>query len=126
MSGLKLRQPQDEQEAQDAIVLGKVVPNANLPNVIGFKTTRYSKPNANYTTSPSKFITQHAPSVNDMAEGETTRNIPTLNQPVVDQAKVLSAAEKQNLEQQIRDIYRQGKSANRHYHCPNHGARRYF
>lgn len=23
----------DEQEAQDAIVLGKVVPNANLPNV---------------------------------------------------------------------------------------------
>ena len=27
----------DEQEAQDAIVLGKVVPNANLPNVIGSK-----------------------------------------------------------------------------------------
>lgn len=103
----------DEQAAQDAIVLGKVVPNANLPNVIGSKPSdTQNQVNQTPTTqqvpqSPSQNLPQVA---NDMAEGETTRNIPTLNQPVVDQAKVLSAAEKQNLEQQIRDIYRQGKA----------------
>ncbi|MFW2080075.1 TPM domain-containing protein [Acinetobacter guillouiae] len=103
----------DEQDVQDAIVLGKVVPNANLPNVIGSKPSdTQNQTNQTPTTqqvpqSPSQNLPQVA---NDMAEGETTRNIPTLNQPVVDQAKVLSAAEKQNLEQQIRDIYRQGKA----------------
>lgn len=103
----------DEQEAQDAIVLGKVVPNANLPNVIGSKpsdTQNQTNQTANPQQAPQS-PSQNVPQVaNDMAEGETTRNIPTLNQPVVDQAKVLSAAEKQNLEQQIRDIYRQGKA----------------
>lgn len=103
----------DEQEAQEAIVLGKVVPNANLPNVIGSKPLdTQNQTNQTPTTqqapqSPSQNLPQVA---NDMAEGESTRNIPTLNQPVVDQAKVLSAAEKQNLEQQIRNIYRQGKA----------------
>ena len=103
----------DEQEAQDAIVLGKVVPNANLPNVIGSKPLDTQNQTNQTPTAPQapQSPSQNLPQVaNDMAEGETTRNIPTLNQPVVDQAKVLSAAEKQNLEQQIRDIYRQGKA----------------
>ncbi|MDO6645581.1 TPM domain-containing protein [Acinetobacter guillouiae] len=103
----------DEQEAQDAIVLGKVVPNANLPNVIGSKPPdNQNQVNQTSTTqqAPQSPVQNVPPVANDMAEGETTRNIPTLNQPVVDQAKVLSAAEKQNLEQQIRDIYRQGKA----------------
>ncbi|MFW1745958.1 TPM domain-containing protein [Acinetobacter guillouiae] len=103
----------DEQEAQDAIVLGKVVSNANLPNVIGSKPSdTQNQVNQTPTTQQvPQSSSQNVPQVaNDMAEGETTRNIPTLNQPVVDQAKVLSAAEKQNLEQQIRDIYRQGKA----------------
>jgi len=103
----------DEQEAQDAIVLGKVVPNANLPNVIGSKPPdTQNQVNQTPTTQkvPQSPVQNVPPVANDMAEGETTRNIPTLNQPVVDQAKVLSAAEKQNLEQQIRDIYRQGKA----------------
>ncbi|MFW1966696.1 TPM domain-containing protein [Acinetobacter guillouiae] len=103
----------DEQEAQDAIVLGKVVPNANLSNVIGSKPPdTQNQTNQTPTTQqvPQSPVQNVPPVANDMAEGETTRNIPTLNQPVVDQAKVLSAAEKQNLEQQIRDIYRQGKA----------------
>lgn len=103
----------DEQAAQDVIVLGKVVPNANLPNVIGSKPTHtQNQVNQTPTTQqvPQSPVQNVPPVTNDMAEGETTRNIPTLNQPVVDQAKVLSAAEKQNLEQQIRDIYRQGKA----------------
>lgn len=103
----------DGQEAQDAIVLGKVVPNANLPNVIGSKpsdTQNQVKQTPTTQQVPQSSSQNVPPVANDMAEGETTRNIPTLNQPVVDQAKVLSAAEKQNLEQQIRDIYRQGKA----------------
>ena len=103
----------DEQEAQEAIVLGKVVPNANLPNVIGSKPSDTQNQTNQTPTTPQapQSPPQNLPQVaNDMAEGESTRNIPTLNQPVVDQAKVLSAAEKQNLEQQIRNIYRQGKA----------------
>ncbi|MFW1815107.1 TPM domain-containing protein [Acinetobacter guillouiae] len=103
----------DEQVAQDAIVLGKVVPNTNLPNVISSKPPdTQNQVNQTPTTQqgPQSPVQNVPQVVNDMAEGETTRNIPTLNQPVVDQAKVLSAAEKQNLEQQIRDIYRQGKA----------------
>ncbi|MDN5417072.1 MAG: TPM domain-containing protein [Acinetobacter sp.] len=100
----------DEQEAQDAIVLGKVVPNANLSNVIGSKPSDTQNQTPTTQQVPQSSSQNVPPVANDMVEGESTRNIPTLNQPVVDQAKVLSGAEKQNLEQQIRDIYRQGKA----------------
>lgn len=103
----------DEQAAQDAIVLGKVVPNTNLPNVISSKppdTQNQVNQTPTIQQLPQNPVQNVPPVANDMAESETTRNIPTLNQPVIDQAKVLSAAEKQNLEQQIRDIYRQGKA----------------
>ncbi|BCX72141.1 TPM domain-containing protein [Acinetobacter bereziniae] len=103
----------DEQQAQEAIVLGKVAPNTNLPNVLGSSPVDGQK--QNQPTATSQQTSQSSASnqvkvANDIAEGETERNIPTLNQPVVDQANVLSVAEKQNLEQQIRNIYRQGKA----------------
>lgn len=103
----------DEQQAQEAIVLGKVAPNTNLPNVLGSSPVDGQKQNQPTTTSQQSSQSSSSNQVkvaNDIAEGETARNIPTLNQPVVDQANVLSASEKQNLEQQIRDIYRQGKA----------------
>lgn len=103
----------DEQQAQEAIVLGKVVPNTNLPNVLGPSPTNTQSQRQSTTTtqqSPQSSSSNQAKVANDIAEGETERNIPTLNQPVVDQANVLSAAEKQNLEQQIREIHRQGKA----------------
>ncbi|MBJ9901256.1 TPM domain-containing protein [Acinetobacter bereziniae] len=103
----------DEQQAQEAIVLGKVAPNTNLPNVMGSSPVNGQKQNQPTTTSQQSSqspSSNQAKVANDIAEGDTERNIPTLNQPVVDQANVLSAAEKQNLEQQIRDIYRQGKA----------------
>ena len=46
---------------------------------------------------------------NDVVDGQI-RQLPSLNEPVIDQAKVLSATEKQNLEAQIRNIYNQGKA----------------
>ena len=111
----------DEQETQEAVVLGKIVPNANIPNVIGSNTSVINgQPTAQATTKPQQNATatdttkqppSSAPQVaNDMAEGQTERNIPTLNAPVIDQANILTATEKQNLEQQIRNIYTQGKA----------------
>ena len=111
----------DEQETQEAVVLGKIVPNANIPNVIGSNTSVINgQPTVQATTKPQQNATatdtakqppNSMPQVaNDMAEGQTERNIPTLNAPVIDQANILTATEKQNLEQQIRNIYTQGKA----------------
>lgn len=102
----------DDQESQEVVVLGKVAPNTNLPNVLSPNTVNPSQQQkANNTNQPANNQTQDLPQVsNDMADGQHTRDIPTLNQPVVDQANILSAAEKQNLDQQIRDLYRQGKA----------------
>ena len=111
----------DEQETQEAVVLGKIVPNANIPNVIGSNTSVINgQPTGQATTKPQQNATatdtaKQPPSsvpqvANDMAEGQTERNIPTLNAPVFDQANILTATEKQNLEQQIRNIYTQGKA----------------
>ncbi|WP_335982786.1 TPM domain-containing protein [Acinetobacter haemolyticus] len=47
---------------------------------------------------------------NDMADGESIRGLPTLNQPVIDQAKILSPAEIQQLDQMILNLYQQGKA----------------
>lgn len=56
----------------------------------------------------------HAPVLpkvaNDMEDGESIRGLPTLNQPVIDQAKVLSEAEIQQLNQKILSLYQQGKA----------------
>lgn len=47
---------------------------------------------------------------NDMAEGESIRGLPTLNEPVVDQANLLSAGEKQEISQRILKLHEQGKA----------------
>ncbi|GAA5186694.1 TPM domain-containing protein [Acinetobacter kookii] len=47
---------------------------------------------------------------NDMAEGESIRGLPTLNDPVVDQANLLSAGEKQEISQRILKLHEQGKA----------------
>ena len=101
----------DQTTAEDAVVLGKVLPNHNLPipNVTG-----QSQPTATVnTTVPAQETTQTQtlPQVaNDMAAGENFRQLPTLNAPIIDQANILSASEKQQLENQIRKIYNQGKA----------------
>lgn len=47
---------------------------------------------------------------NDMAEGESFRQLPDLNQPIIDQVQILSEADKNQLEQTIRKLYEQGKA----------------
>lgn len=46
---------------------------------------------------------------NDMAEGQIKRDLPSLNEPVIDQANLLSPAEKQQLSQRILKLYNEGK-----------------
>ncbi len=80
----------------DTVVVAKVIQNNtnvqdDSPEVIS---------TSNQTASSVK---------NDLADGKI-RQLPSLNEPVIDQAKVLSANEKQNLEAKIRNIYNQGKA----------------
>lgn len=46
---------------------------------------------------------------NDMTEGQLQRDLPSLNEPVIDQANLLSPAEKQQLSQRILKLYNEGK-----------------
>lgn len=46
---------------------------------------------------------------NDMAERQLQRDLPSLNEPVIDQANLLSPAEKQQLSQRILKLYNEGK-----------------
>lgn len=46
---------------------------------------------------------------NDMAEGQIKRDLPSLNEPVIDQANLLSPAEKQAISQRILNLHNAGK-----------------
>ncbi|WP_347464317.1 TPM domain-containing protein [Acinetobacter thermotolerans] len=46
---------------------------------------------------------------NDMAEGQFQRDLPSLNEPVIDQANLLSSTEKQQISQRILKLYNEGK-----------------
>lgn len=46
---------------------------------------------------------------NDMAEGQIQRDLPSLNEPVIDQANILSSAEKQTISQRILNVHNAGK-----------------
>ena len=46
----------------------------------------------------------------DMADGESIRGLPTLNQPIIDQAKILTDVEIQQLNQKILSLYQQEKA----------------
>lgn len=46
----------------------------------------------------------------DMADGESIRGLPTLNQPIIDQAKILTDVEMRQLNQKILSLYQQGKA----------------
>lgn len=47
---------------------------------------------------------------NDLADGESIRTLPTLNEPVIDQANILSASEKQQISARILKLNEQAKA----------------
>lgn len=79
--------------------------------VVAGKIIQEQQKNKAASSSTSDTETPVLPKVvDDMADGESIRGLPTLNQPVIDQAKVLSDAEIQQLDQKILDLYQQGKA----------------
>lgn len=85
-------------DQSDVLVAGKIIQEQQKNKT----TTTPSSPNAETPALPQV--------ANDMVEGESIRGLPTLNQPVIDQAKILSDAEMQQLNQKILSLYQQGKA----------------
>jgi uncharacterized protein len=65
--------------------------------------------NQNTQTQNTETATSQPQIANDMAEGQLQRDLPSLNEPVIDQANLLSPAEKQQLSQRILKLYKEGK-----------------
>jgi len=65
--------------------------------------------NQNTQTQNTETAASQPQIVNDMAEGQLQRDLPSLNEPVIDQANLLSPAEKQQLSQRILKLYNEGK-----------------
>lgn len=62
------------------------------------------------STAQPEIKIQQPQIANDIAEGESIRGLPTLNEPVVDQANLLSAAEKQTISRKILQLHEEGKA----------------
>jgi len=65
--------------------------------------------NQNTQTQNTETAASQPQIANDMAEGQLQRDLPSLNEPVIDQANLLSSAEKQQLSQRILKLYNEGK-----------------
>lgn len=65
--------------------------------------------NQNTQTQNTETAASQPQIANDMAEGQLQRDLPSLNEPVIDQANLLSPAEKQQLSQRILKLYKEGK-----------------
>ncbi|NNH87457.1 TPM domain-containing protein [Acinetobacter sp. ANC 4279] len=86
-------------ENTDAVVVGKII-----------QDQQQTSQNQTVTQENTETTVQSPPIANDMAEGESIRGLPTLNEPVVDQANLLSANEKQAISQRILKLHEQGKA----------------
>nr|WP_227554185.1 TPM domain-containing protein [Acinetobacter lanii] len=90
-------------DVEDVIVAKKII----QPN-------QQTQPNPNHSASappqPESLNPESLNVENDLAEGESIRQLPTLNAPVIDQANVLLSTEKSQLDAKIRALHAQGKA----------------
>ncbi|MFD1438159.1 TPM domain-containing protein [Acinetobacter terrae] len=86
-------------ENTGAVVVGKII-----------KDQQQTSKNQTAPQENTETTVQSPQIANDMAEGESIRGLPTLNAPVVDQANLLSASEKQAISQRILKLHEQGKA----------------
>lgn len=90
-------------DEDDALILKKIIqPDQQNQASATQKSTDQATANQNATSSVTV--------ANDMADGESIRTLPTLNAPVIDQANILTANEKSQLDMQIRNLHEQGKA----------------
>lgn len=85
-------------ESTEAVVLGKIVKDQQIAQ------------NQTSIEKNTEITPQQAKIVNDMAEGESIHGLPTLNEPVIDQANLLSASQKQEISQRILKLHEEGKA----------------
>ena len=78
--------------AAETIVAGKMIQGQQAAS-----SNKVSSTNTDAVPQP--------PIANDMAEGELIWALPTLNEPVIDQAHILSAEDKQAIDQKIRALH---------------------
>jgi len=96
-SSLAISEVATATDNEEAVIAGKVIQEQQQAN----KTQQ----------QPSAQAEVKQPQIaNDMVEGESIRGLPTLNEPVVDQANLLSASEKQEISQRILNLHEQGKA----------------
>ncbi|OTG81420.1 hypothetical protein B9T33_07070 [Acinetobacter sp. ANC 5054] len=85
----------------ETVVVGKILKDQQAAN---------QKTNPIDATAQPEIKIQQPQIANDMAEGESIRGLPTLNEPVIDQANLLTASEKQAISQKILQLHEQGKA----------------
>lgn len=96
-------------DTEEAVVLQKMIkPNQQPPNQANSASNSSNQSSERTVDTNGNIGT--ATVANDMADGESIRQLPTLNAPIIDQANILSATEKSQLEQQIRSLHDQGKA----------------
>lgn len=96
------------------LVLAETATTTDTEEVILAREILQPKTGQNTSAQKSEAETEIAPApqtqiANDMAEGQLQRDLPSLNEPVIDQANLLSSAEKQQLSQRILKLYNEGK-----------------
>ncbi len=84
-------------DAAETVVAGKMIQGQHAAS-----SNNVSSTNADVVSQP--------PVANDMAEGESIRALPTLNEPVIDQAHILSTEDKQAIGEKIRALHDTGKA----------------
>lgn len=87
------------EEGADAVVVGKIIQDQQQTS----QNQTTSKENTETTVQSPQIV-------NDMAEGESIRGLPTLNSPVVDQANILTESQQQEISQRILALHQQGKA----------------
>ncbi|QQT92167.1 TPM domain-containing protein [Acinetobacter johnsonii] len=83
--------------AAETVVAGKIIQGQQAAS-------------SNNVSSTNTDTVPQPPVANDMAESESIRALPTLNEPVIDQAHILSAEDKQAIDQKIRTLHDSGKA----------------
>lgn len=89
-----------DQDDGDTLIAGKIIQQ---------QQNQQSQKSAS-TAASSPSTVQQPEIANDLAEGESIRGLPTMNEPVIDQANLLTAAQKQAISQQILKLYQQDKA----------------
>lgn len=87
-----------DSETEEVIVAREILQRQNQA---GETQKQSSQPESNQATQPQV--------ANDMAERQFQRDLPSLNEPVIDQANLLSPVEKQQISQRILKLYNEGK-----------------